>query len=104
MKMNVVDKTERIEIGNIVELRGNFKEVVRDEEVGYECDYYRTTDKTATFEELHKQDVAKQAQKQLDDTDWIVAKCTERGLKVSEEYPELYVQREEWRQDIRDAR
>jgi len=104
MKMNVVDKTARLELGGLIELRGNFVEVVREEEVGYECDAYRTTDKTMTFDKMHKMVMAEQAQKNLDDTDWINDKCYELDLKTKDVYPELCLQREEWREVIRSAR
>ena len=104
MKMNVIDKTARLELGGLIELRGNFVEVVREEEVGYECDAYRTTDKTMTFDKMHKMVMAEQAQKNLDDTDWINDKCYELELKTKDVYPELCVQRVVWRQQVRDGR
>ena len=104
MKMNVTSKQERFELGDIIELRGNFVEVVREEEVGYECDVYRTTDKTMTFDKMHKMVMAEQAQKNLDDTDWINDKCYELELKTKDVYPELCVQRVVWRQQVRDGR
>ena len=104
MKMNVIDKTARLELGGLIELRGNFVEVVREEDVGYECDVYRTNDKTMTFDKMHKMVMAEQAQKNLDDTDWINDKCYELDLKTKDVYPELCLQREEWREVIRSAR
>ena len=104
MKMNVVDKTARLELGGLIELRGNFVEVVREEEVGYECDAYRTTDKTMTFDKMHKMVMAEQAQKNLDESDWINDKCYELDLKTKDVYPELCVQREAWRQQVRDGK
>ena len=104
MKMQVIDKTERIEMGSMIELRGNYVEVIREEEVGYECDVYRTTDKTATFERMDAQAKAQEAQRQLDATDWINDKCYELDLKTKDVYPELCLQREAWRQQVRDGR
>lgn len=104
MRINVTDKTERVELGNIIELRGNFTEVQHEEELSYQCDMYRTTDKTKTFEELHKKHVSDEAQKQLDATDKYVAKCYDLGLVFAEEYPELHEKRKGWRQDVRDGR
>ena len=104
MKMQVIDKTARLELGGLIELRGNFVEVVREEDVGYECDVYRTNDKTMTFDKMHKMVMAEQAQKNLDDTDWINDKCYELELKTKDAYPELCLQREAWRQQVRDGR
>jgi len=104
MKMNVIDKTARLELGGLIELRGNFVEVVREEEVGYECDVYRTNDKTMTFDKMHKMVMAEQAQKNLDESDWINDKCYELDLKTKDVYPELCVQREAWRQQVRDGK
>jgi uncharacterized protein YqfB (UPF0267 family) len=103
MKMNVTNKQERFELGDIIELRGNFTEIIREEDVGYECDVYRTTDKTMTFDKMHKMAMAEQAQKNLDESDKFVAKCCDRGLVFADKYPELYVQREEWREVIRST-
>ena len=58
MKQFVTDKTERIEMGKIIELRGNFIERETEDGISYECDYYRTSDKTVTFEQVHKQRLA----------------------------------------------
>ena len=44
------------------------------------------------------------AQRQLDATDYAVAKCYDLGLVFADEYPELHEQRKLWRQTIRDAR
>ena len=104
MKMQVIDKTARLELGGLIELRGNFVEVVREEEVGYECDAYRTTDKTMTFDKMHKMVMAEQAQKNLDESDWINDKCYELDLKTKDVYPELCLQREAWREQVRDGR
>ena len=104
MKMQVIDKTERIEMGSMIELRGNFTEIIREDDIGYECDVYRTNDKTMTFDKMHKMVMAEQAQKNLDESDKFVAKCYDRGLVFADKYPELYVQREEWREVIRSAR
>ena len=54
MKINVMDKTERLEFGKIIELRGNFEEEVNEEgDTSYSCDMYRTTNKNDTFESLY---------------------------------------------------
>ena len=50
------------------------------------------------------QERAEQAQKNLDDTDWINDKCYELELKTKDVYPELCIQREQWRQQVRDGR
>jgi hypothetical protein len=80
MKMNVVDKTERLVLGDIIELRGNFTEVQREEGISYECDYYRTTDKNATFEQMHCKQVAVEALNLLDATDYKIIKAMEKLL------------------------
>ena len=46
---------------------------------------------------------AEAAQLKLTESDKFVTKCYDRGLVFSTEYPELYVQREEWRSIIRSA-
>jgi len=50
------------------------------------------------------QQQAEEAQRQLDTTDYAVAKCYDLGLVFADEYPELHEQRKVWRQTIRDAR
>ncbi len=50
------------------------------------------------------QEQAQEAQRQLDATDYAVAKCYDLGLVFADEYPELHEQRKVWRQTIRDAR
>ena len=50
------------------------------------------------------QQQAEEAQRQLDATDYAVAKCYDLGLVFADEYPELHEQRKVWRQTIRDAR
>ena len=80
MKANVNDKTERLELGNIIELRGNFTEVEREDGISYECDFYRTTDKNATFEELYHKEQAEIAQKSLDSTDWVEVQLNRYAL------------------------
>ena len=53
-KINVIDKTERLQLGKYYELRGNFVEQ-KDEDgnISYECDMFRTTDSTKTFDYLY---------------------------------------------------
>lgn len=80
MHMNVNDKTERLELGNVIELRGNFTEVLREDGISYECDYYRTTDKNSTFEQLHKRQLAEDAQNLLAATDYKIIKAMEAVL------------------------
>lgn len=114
MKQFVTDKTERIEMGKIIELRGNFIEQETDGDISYECDYYRTTDKTATFEQVHKQHLANEAQRQLDATDYIeiqLIRIERLYGKESEEYKDLLArrldalqQRETWVEIIRGAK
>ena len=114
MKQFVTNKTERIEMGKIIELRGNFIEHETEDGVSYECDYYRTSDKTATFEQVHKQYLADDAQHQLDATDYIEIQLTRTERlygKESEEYKDLLArrldalqQRETWVEIIRGAK
>ena len=114
MKQFVANKTERIEMDKIIELRGNFIEHEMEDGVSYECDCYRTIDKTATFEQVNKQYLADNAQRQLDATDYIEIQLirTERLCgKESAEYTELLAhrldilqQREAWVEVIRGAR
>lgn len=101
MRMNVNDKTERLELGNIIELRGNFTARETEDGITYEADCYRTTNKTATFEQLHGQELKKEAQAYLDSTDYICTKCFERGLNVLAEYPEICAKREAARMVLR---
>ena len=113
MKMNVTNKQERFELGDIIELRGNFTEIIREEEVGYECDAYRTTDKTMTFDKMHKMVMAEQAQKNLDDTDWVenqLIRIERIHGKTSDVYQALeakrmplLLQREDWVEQVRVA-
>jgi len=57
MKISTIDKTEKITMGKVYELRGNFKEVVNEDgEVSYIADMFRTSNKTDTFEKLFKAD------------------------------------------------
>ena len=103
MKANVADKTERLELGNIIELRGNFTEVQGEDGVSYECDYYRTTDKTTTFATLYQKEQAETAQRYLDSTDWVVAQLAEYQA-MGKELPdrsEIFTKREEARKIIR---
>lgn len=54
MKINVVDKTEKIKLGKYYELRGNFVEQTdEDGNISYTCDMFRTTDSTKTFDYLY---------------------------------------------------
>lgn len=105
MHMNVNDKTERLELGNIIELRGNFTEVQREDGISYECDYYRTTDKTITFEQIHAQEMAKIAQKYLDSTDWVISQLGEYQMigKALPNRSDILAKREEARKVIRNA-
>ena len=50
------------------------------------------------------QQQAEEAQRQLDATDYAVAKCYDLGLVFADEYPDFHEQRKLWRQTIRDAR
>jgi len=77
MKANVNDKTERLILGNIIELRGNFIPIETEDGISYECDYYRTRNKNVTFEQLHHAEMASQAQAYLDATDWVIAQLGE---------------------------
>ena len=114
MKANVTDKTERLELGNIIELRGNFTEVEREDGISYECDYYRTTNKSATFADLYHKEQVELAQKYLDSTDWVEVQLNRYALVYgidSAEYREklesrreLLAQRMEWEAIVRSAR
>ena len=97
-KINVVDKTERLQLGKYYELRGNFKEI-KDEEgnISYECDMFRTTNKNDTFEKLYNAQKVQEAYTYLSSTDWIYAKCLEEGLNASEKYPSIVAKRKEMR-------
>ena len=102
MKVNVNDKTEKYVFGKIIELRGNFKELVNEEgEKSYECDAYRTRNKTQTFVELDSQAKVSDAKQYLTDTDWIYAKCAEENLVTITEYPNIVAKRKESRLLIR---
>ena len=103
MKANVADKTERLELGNIIELRGNFVEVQREDGISYECDFYRTTNKNETFESLYRKEQVELAQKYLDSTDWAIAQLSEYQM-LSMSLPDrsdILAKREEARQIIR---
>lgn len=103
MKMNVNDKTERLELGNEIELRGNFIEHKTEDGVSYECDYYRTKDKTATFEQLHQAEMARVAQEYLDATDWVIAQLGEYQMLGIEtpDRTDILAERERCRNVIR---
>ena len=100
MKQFVANKKERIEMGKIIELRGNFIEHETEDGIQYECEYYRTTDKTATFEQMYKAEKVKEAKKYLTSTDWIYAKCVEEGLNASVVYSDVVAKRKEAREYI----
>lgn len=103
MRMNVNDKTERLELGNEIELRGNFIETQTENGISYECDYYRTTNKSITFEQIHAQEMAMLAQKYLDDTDWVIAQLGEYQM-LGKELPDrndILAKREEARMVLR---
>lgn len=103
MRMNVNDKTERLELGSIIELRGNFTEVQREDGISYEADCYRTRNKNATFEQLHSAEMKKQAQAYLDDTDWVIAQLGEYQMLGMEapDRSEILAERERCRNVIR---
>ena len=105
MKVNVNDKTEKYVFGKIIELRGNFKKLVNEEgEKSYECDAYRTRNKTQTFVELDSQAKVSDAKQYLTDTDWIYAKCAEENLVTITEYPNIVAKRKESRLLIRSLK
>lgn len=82
MKINVVNRTERLELGNIIELRGNFVEKTDEEgNVSYECDMYRTRNKNATFEQLDNQAKIQEAKEYLKDFDYVENKILRNQLK-----------------------
>lgn len=103
MKANVADKTERLELGNIIELRGNFTEVEREDGISYECDFYRTTNKNETFESMYRKEQVELSQKYLDSTDWVIAQLGEYqmlGMTLPDR-SDILTKREEARQIIR---
>lgn len=114
MRANVADKTERLELGNIIELRGNFSEVQREDGISYECDFYRTTNKNETFENLYKKEQVEQAQASLSKTDYVEVQLNRYAIVYgidSAEYKEklesrkaLLAQRMEWEAIVRSAR
>ena len=66
---------------------------------------WKTTDEIEAEKQLAEQQrIIQEAQRQLDATDYAVAKCYDLGLVFADEYPELHEQRKVWRQTIRDAR
>ena len=97
MNMNVLDKTERLELGGIIELRGCFTEVVREDGISYECVYYRTTDRTATFATLHAQAVREERDALIADVTWRYeryARETRLGMATTDDIGKLdaYIQ------------
>jgi hypothetical protein len=101
--MTVDTKATEIKLGNIRELRGNFKEITRETEEGtiteYECDYFRTTGND-TFEQLYARDMIPKLQRFLDDTDYIYSKCEEENLDVNVVYADTIQKRKEARAEI----
>ena len=114
MKANVADKTERLELGNIIELRGNFTEVEREDGISYECDFYRTTNKNETFESMYRKEQVELAQAYLSETDWVEVQLNRYALVYgvdSAEYKAklesrraLLAQRMGWEAIVRSAR
>ena len=104
MKQTVLDKTERLVLGDIIELRGNFVEIPQTEntDISYECDYYRTTNPNATFKQLNEKGLLILLHQLLDSTDWVYAKCAELGLDAEVKYPNLVADRKEARRLIRE--
>lgn len=72
MKINVIDKTEKLKLGKYYELRGNFVEQ-KDEDgnISYECDMFRTMNKNNTFEKLYKELQTKEAIEYLEKTRYV---------------------------------
>ena len=109
MKMTVDTMDTEFRFGNVRELRGNFVEHETEDGMQYECDYYRTYG-NESFDELHKKEMAKQAQKNLNDTDWVEVQLNRYALVYgvdSEEYKaklesrkELLAQRMEWEEIV----
>ena len=72
MKIFTVDKTEKIEMGKIIEYRGNFEEIINEDgEISYSADMFRTTKKTDTFESLYQNSVKVEKIAFLSDTNYI---------------------------------
>lgn len=90
MKISTIDKTEKITMGKVYELRGNFKEVVNEDgEVSYSCDMYRTTDSSKTFDDLYQAEVKENAITYLSGTNYVAINYNNL-LKVNEEIAEKY--------------
>ena len=103
MRMTVDTMETEIILGNVRELRGNFKEITRETDEGliteYECDYFRTTG-NETFEELFARHRVPGLKDYLKSTDWIHMKCAEEGLDVSVEYHDIVQKRIQTRDEI----
>ena len=98
MKINTVDKTEKLALGSIYELRGNFEEIINEDgDVSYSCDMYRTKNSSKTFDELDTKYKKQEALDYLSSTDWIYAKCIEEGLNAIDVYPEIVAKRKQAR-------
>ena len=89
MKISVTDKTEKIKLGKIIELRGNFETIEREDEISYLCDMYRTTDSTKTFDDLYQAEVKESAITYLSNTNYVAINYNNL-LKVNEEIAEKY--------------
>ena len=102
MRQNVIDKTERLVLSNVIELRGNFVEIppTEDGDISYECDYYRTTNPTTTFQQLYTKERLTQLHELLDSTDWIYAKCAELKIDAEIKYPDVVQARKDARVEI----
>lgn len=70
MRINVLDKTEKLKLGKITELRGNFKAIENEDGVSYECDMFRTKG-NETFDELYQAELRAELVQYLSDTNYI---------------------------------
>ena len=104
MKMFVDTKETEFTFGNVREVRGNFIEHETEDGMQYECDYYRTYG-NESFDELHKKEMAKQAQAYLNATDWVIAQLGEYQMlgKTLPDRSEILKKREEARHAIREV-
>ena len=90
MKINTVDKTEKLKLGKYYELRGNFETIEKEDgEISYSCDMYRTTDSSKTFDELYQAEVKEIAITYLTNTNYVSNNYNDL-LKVDSTMAEKY--------------
>lgn len=109
MKINVIDKTAKIQLGSIYELRGNFVEKTdEDGNISYECDMFRTKDKTKTFDDLYQLEQIEVAKQFITDFDYVENKIIRESQlygndildtksdKIDMTYREILAKKEEY--------